>query len=94
MRINNIRAIKQFIDEHPDSESGLKFFTETVRAIEWSNPAQVRSTFPSADYLGANKWIFNVSGNNFRVAAMVWINNGVVHVLKVMTHAEYDREQF
>lgn len=36
----------------------------------------------------------NIGGNNFRMAAMVWIENERVYILKIMTHAEYDKEKF
>ncbi|MBI5172880.1 MAG: type II toxin-antitoxin system HigB family toxin, partial [Candidatus Melainabacteria bacterium] len=54
----------------------------------------VKQTFASADLIGNNKWIFNISGNNYRLLAMVWMHNGIVHILKVMTHADCDKETF
>jgi mRNA-degrading endonuclease HigB of HigAB toxin-antitoxin module len=42
-------------------------------------PSDVQKTFHSADHLGDQigdqKFIFNIGGNNFRMAAMVWIEN-------------------
>ncbi len=35
--------------------------------------------------------MFDIKGNQFRLAANVSYKIGVVHVLRVMTHAEYDR---
>lgn len=94
MKIHNERAARQFIKDHLNSSSSLKRFIKIVRDATWSYHADIKASFPSADYLGDNKWIFNISGNNNRLAAMVWINNGVFHILKVMTHAEYNREKF
>lgn len=94
MEILNSRVIKQFIDEHADAEAPLNDWVTKTRAAEWKNNADVQKTFNSADHLGEQKFIFNIGGNNFRLAAMVWIIQERVYVLKIMTHAEYDKEKF
>ncbi len=94
VEILNSRAIKQFVREHPDAEAPLREWVAKTRAAEWKNNSDVLKTFRSADHLGDQKFIFNIGGNNFRMAAMVWIDKERVYVLKLMTHAEYDRETF
>lgn len=92
--ILNVRAIKQFIVEHADAEAPLHEWIFKVRAAEWQNNTDVQKTFNSVDHIGNQKFIFNIGGNKFRLAAMVWIQQERVYVLKIMTHAEYDREKF
>jgi len=92
--ILNVRLIKQFIDEHADADAPLNEWVLKVRAAEWKTNADVQKTFNRADHLGDQKFIFNIGGNNFRLAAMVWIKQERVYVLKIMTHAEYDKEKF
>lgn len=94
MKIQNRRVITQFIAENADSAAGLERFVKIVSAAHWNHPGDVKQTFASADLIGNNKWIFNISGNNYRLLAMVWMHNGIVHILKVMTHADYDKETF
>ena len=94
MDILNVRLIKQFIDEHADAAAPLNEWVLKVRAAEWKTNADVQKTFNRADHLGDQKFIFNIGGNNFRLAAMVWIKQERVYVLKIMTHAEYDKEKF
>lgn len=94
MDILNVRLIKQFIDEHADADAPLNEWVLKVRAAEWKTNADVQKTFNRADHLGDQKFIFNIGGNNFRLAAMVWIKQERVYVLKIMTHAEYDKEKF
>lgn len=94
MEILNSRVIKQFISEHADAEAPLNDWVIKIRAAEWKNNADVQKTFNSANHLGGQKFIFNIGGNNFRLAAMVWIVQERVYVLKIMDHAEYDKEKF
>ncbi|QQR57409.1 MAG: type II toxin-antitoxin system HigB family toxin [Candidatus Melainabacteria bacterium] len=94
MEILNSRIIKQFIEVHPDAEAPLNDWIYKTRTAHWKNNSDVQKTFNSADHLGDQKFIFNIGGNNFRMAAMVWIENERVYLLKLMTHAEYDKEKF
>jgi mRNA interferase HigB len=94
VEILNFRVVKQFIQEHADAETPLNDWVTKTKAAEWKNYSDIQRTFNSADHLGGQKFIFNIGGNNFRMAAMVWIENERVYVLKLMTHAEYDKEKF
>ncbi len=94
MDILNSRVIKQFIEEQADAEAPLNDWVIKTQAAEWKNNADVQKTFNSADHIGDQKFIFNIGGNNFRLAAMVWIVQERVYVLKIMTHADYDKEKF
>jgi mRNA interferase HigB len=84
--ISNSRVVKQFIAEHADAEAPLNDRVTKTRAAEWKNNADVQQTFNSADHLGDHlgdqKFIFNIGGNNFRLAAVVWIVQERVYILK------------
>jgi len=92
MRIRNRRFLKQFVVREPDARAPLARWRKTVKDNDWDNSAQLLATFNNADCVGNNKWIFNIGGNKYRLAAMVWFTAKAVQVLKVMTHAEYDEE--
>ncbi len=94
MEILNSRIIRQFIEVHAEAEAPLTDWMSKTRTADWKNNSDVQRTFNSADHLGEQKFIFNIGGNKFRMAAMVWIENERVYVLKLMTHAEYDKETF
>jgi mRNA interferase HigB len=90
LEILNTRCIDQFIETHPDAKTPLADWVTKTTAAEWKDNSDVQRTFSSANHLGNQKFIFNIGGNNFRMAAMVWIKNERVYVLKLMTHAEHD----
>ena len=94
VEILNSRVIDRFIEQHRAAEAPLKDWIAKTKAAQWENNADVKKTFNRADHLGQQKFIFNIGGNNFRMAAMVWIESDRVYVLKLMTHAEYNKERF
>ena len=50
-------------------------------------------TFNSADYVDGFT-IFDVGGNRFRIVAAVHYDKHRIYVRAVMTHAEYDRDNW
>jgi len=63
-----------------------------VEKAAWSSPAQVRATFRSADFLAANRMVFDIKGNSYRLVAQVkYAPLFLVFVHFLGTHAEYDR---
>ena len=49
------------------------------------------SQYASASFVGRNRVVFNIKGNDFRLIVAVAYQIGVVYVKFVGTHAEYDK---
>ncbi|MCB0517743.1 MAG: type II toxin-antitoxin system HigB family toxin [Saprospiraceae bacterium] len=47
--------------------------------------------FNSVDYVGNDRYVFNIRGNNYRLFAMIFFNKRTVFVRFIGTHAEYDK---
>lgn len=53
----------------------------------------LRQTFGSADYVDGFT-LFDVGGNRYRIAAVIHYDKQRLYVRQVMTHAEYDRNDW
>jgi mRNA interferase HigB len=62
-----------------------------ARKVKWPNFGALKQTFGSADRVG-NCIVFDVGNNRFRLIARVNFGAGIIYVLKVMDHAEYDKK--
>jgi mRNA interferase HigB len=85
------RTLVRFAAQHPDALVALMEWYDTVDEADWATPTDVRSTFNSVDYVGNNRFVFNVRGNRYRLIAAVLFSIRTVYVKFVGTHAEYDR---
>jgi len=84
------KALIQFWDKHPDSQTSLARWFKVVEKTNFHSFAELRAVFPSADKI--QDWIvFNIGGNKVRLIASVHFNRGRVYIRHVLTHAEYDR---
>jgi len=62
-----------------------------VEEAVWKNHNDLKQTFPSADYVGNARYVFNIKGNGYRIVAVVVFIAGTLTVRFVGTHEEYDR---
>jgi mRNA interferase HigB len=62
-----------------------------VESSEWKSHNDVKQLFPSADYVGNAKYVFNIKGNGFRIVAVVVFIAGTVTIRFIGTHEEYNK---
>ncbi|MDR0572892.1 MAG: type II toxin-antitoxin system HigB family toxin [Tannerella sp.] len=91
MQIFGKKEIEQFIIGHAITKSALENWMDVVEVSEWKNHNDVKQTFPSADYVGNAKYVFNIKGNGFRIVAVVVFVAGTVTIRFIGTHEEYNR---
>lgn len=91
MRVIAISALKEFWEKHPDSEWPLKeWYVKTSRAA-WRNLADMRNDFNSVDYVGNQRYVFNIKGNHYRLVVAVKFTPSLVYIRFVGTHDEYNK---
>ena len=91
MRVISFAAIRDFIAIHTDAERPLKDWYKEVRKAYWHNFADIKNTFNSVDYVGNDRYVFDIKGNTYRIVTIVLFINQKVYIRFVGTHEEYDR---
>jgi mRNA interferase HigB len=90
VRIISRKRLREFWETHPDARAPLEHWFRVTRHAAWSNLAEVRRTFNSADvYEG--KVIFDIGGNRYRIIAVIRYHRQKLYVRHVLTHREYSR---
>jgi mRNA interferase HigB len=83
--------IREYIERgHANAEPSFRSWRKTVETADWSNFAELRTSFASADLVG-DQVIFNVGGNKYRLVCAISFEARFVLTKWVGTHAEYDR---
>ncbi len=91
MRIVTFRTIKEFALKYPDFELPLRDWYHKTLNSQWKTFNDIRKTFRSADYVGNDRYVFNIKGNNCRLIAIVIFVSQKVYIRFIGTHTEYDR---
>lgn len=91
MRIISINKLKEYWKLHNDAEIPLKEWYIKVEKANWTNFNDIKRDFSSADYVGNQKYVFNIKGNKHRLIVAIKFTPGIVYIRFVGTHSEYSR---
>jgi mRNA interferase HigB len=76
-----------------ETRSELDAWFRRARAAAWRNLGHVRDDFPFADQVGS-ALVFNIRHNRYRLIAFVVYRKQKLYVKALLTHKEYDREDW
>lgn len=88
--ISRTRLIDFWI-KHPDSEIPLKVWFKKVKQARWKGKNELKKDFPSADYVGNDRVVFDIKGNKYRIVVLVFFSGQKMFIRFVGTHSEYDK---
>ena len=91
MKIWDKEIIDAFAEKHADANNALQRWVNIVESVEWKSHAELKINFPSADYVGNNRYAFNIRGNNYRLVVVVVFVARMLKIRFIGTHAEYDK---
>ncbi len=63
----------------------------TVENTQWKNFAELKAVYPKTDYIGNDRYVFNIKGNKYRIVTMILFQVRTVYIRFVGTHKEYDK---
>ncbi|MDE2009131.1 MAG: type II toxin-antitoxin system HigB family toxin [Candidatus Omnitrophica bacterium] len=93
MHVISRRALQVFWEKYPDSEEPLKVWFKIIRLSEYEGFNDLKKTFGSVDKVG-DKYVFNIGRNKYRLITAIHFNVGRVYIRAVLTHKEYDKEEW
>jgi mRNA interferase HigB len=97
MRVISRARIRECWEKHPEAENTLKKWYKVVENASWNSFSDIRKTFNSADWIHINNkevCVFNVGGNTIRLIAAIHFNTSTVYIRAVLTHSEYDKQNW
>lgn len=80
----------EFSGRHPDSASSLRAWVAIFEAAAFRHFVELKKAFGSADFVPPHT-VFDIAGNKYRLIAVVNYALQIVSIVKVMTHAEYEK---
>lgn len=90
-RIISKKTLRDFWNEHADSEQYLKTWYEVAKLSKWTSPHEVKKTYVTASILKNNRVVFNIKGNSYRLIVKFNYQREWAFIRFIGTHAEYDK---
>jgi mRNA interferase HigB len=96
VRIIARRTLREFVEtlaghkDQPAVKAALDAWFDEVRKARWASTAEVKRTYATASIITAERVVFNVKGNAYRLVVAVDFENSIVWIKWIGTHKDYD----
>ena len=90
MKLISNKALREFAGLHADAAQPLQDFRRKVEKGQFSHFSALRAVFPSVDKV-AERYVFNIGGNKFRLVAGIDFSRGLLWVKAVLSHGQYNK---
>lgn len=93
MHVISYRRLREYAEQHANTRDALDSWYKVSTKLTWENLIEVQAVFPKAEAVG-NFTVFNIKGNSYRLIVCIDYERKLIYVKYVLTHAEYDKEQW
>lgn len=91
MRVIAISTLREFWEVHPETQQPLSEWHLKVSKADWRNFSDMKRDFNSVDYVGNQRYVFNIKGNGYCLVVAVKFMPRLVYIRFVGTHSDYER---
>ena len=97
MRIIARRTLQEFVAsrtghrDQPALKAALDAWFDEVKKARWTSSADVKRLYRAASVVSAERIVFNIKGNDYRLVVAVDFERSIVWIKWIGTHADYDR---
>ena len=92
MRVVSHKKLKEFYETkgREDSRVALQRWYDIAIKAEWKNLSEIKADFSTVDFVGNQRYVFDIKGNNYRLVVVIKFTIGYVYIRFVGTHDEYN----
>lgn len=97
MRVISRRTLRGFVAslsghrDQPAVKAALDAWFDEVKKARWASTAEVKQSYATASIVSAERIVFNVKGNDYRLVVAVDFEKYIVWIKWIGTHKDYDR---
>jgi mRNA interferase HigB len=72
-------------------KAALDAWFDEVKKARWSSAADVKRSYATASIVSADRVVFNIKGNDYRLVVAVDFEKSIVWIKWIGTHRDYDK---
>ena len=97
MRIISRRTLRDYVEslagrkDQSAVKSALDMWFDEVSKAEWAGSSDVRRVFAAASVVTADRFVFNIKGNDHRLVVAINFRKSIVWIKWIGTHKAYDK---
>ena len=70
--------MKEFWEQHPDSQQQLQAWYEDVKKASWKTSMDIKKIYRNVSFVANNRVIFNIKGNKYRLVVAIQYKFAIV----------------
>jgi mRNA interferase HigB len=90
MKIVSVKILKEFWENHSETEQHLKAWIDEAKHANWQQPADIKAKYRNASVLKNRCVVFNIKGNEYRLIVAIAYRFSAVYIKFIGTHKQYD----
>ena len=90
MRIIALKTLRLFWEQHPDARQALQAWYGDAKRTTWTTPADIRTAYHNASFVGHNRVVFDIRGNQYRLVVAINYAHDSVYIRFIGSHQDYD----
>ena len=97
MRIIARRTLREFVEglagkkDQPAVKAVLDAWFDEASKVAWKSTADVKRRYATANIASAERIVFNIKGNDYRLVVAVDFEKAIVWIKWIGTHKAYDK---
>ena len=91
MHVLTRKAIIEYGLANAQASEELSIWYTKAKLAQWKDFNAVRADMPATDYIGNDRFVFNIKGNHYRLVAMIFFPVKQLYIRGIFTHAEYSK---
>ncbi|MCB0648863.1 MAG: type II toxin-antitoxin system HigB family toxin [Saprospiraceae bacterium] len=89
VRVVTPRRLFEFSQKHSQAKIPLLSWYEITKKAEWESFIDIKKDFNTVDYVGNNRYVFDIKGNDYRLIVLIIFVSRKVYIRFIGTHDEY-----
>jgi mRNA interferase HigB len=94
MKLVGREGLEEFCLHYADIRKPLDAWIAEVQEAQWKMPQDIKERYVHASFLANNRVVFNLKGGRYRLDVKVSFKSQIVLVVRIGTHAEYNKWEF
>lgn len=91
MHVISYKHIREFTKDNPDSRVKLGRWYKWMKKGQFNNLHELKTKFSGVDYIGNDRYVFNLGGNKYRLVAIVNFKAHRAYIRYIGTHDNYNK---
>ena len=97
MRLLSRSTLRQFVQTRKGAvdwqalRTAVELWISEIERADWKTTSDIKAKYASASIVTAERIVFNIRGNSYRLVVSVDFRKSIVYVKWIGTHVDYDK---